>query len=90
VHSFESMGKIVLDLDRTDVSVDQFTDAFKLQVRLAQEVMKEMGIPVDEVRWVVSDLKYGSTYAAASPQVIGKNAFMGDVDSAMDISGVGV
>jgi hypothetical protein len=84
------MGKIVLDLDRSDVSVEQFTEAFRLQVRLAEEVMKEMGIPVEEVRWVVSELRYGSTHAAATPQLVGKKVFMADVDSAMNYSGAGV
>jgi len=90
VHSFAPMGKIVLDLDRSDVSVEQFTEAFRLQVRLAEEVMREMGIPVNEVRWVVSDLRHGSTHAEAQPQILGKNAFMADVDLALNRSGAGV
>jgi hypothetical protein len=84
------MGKIVLDLDREDVSVEQFTEAFRLQVRLAEEVMKERGVQVDEVRWVVSDLRSGSAHATATPQLTGKNVFMADVDAAIDASGRGV
>lgn len=83
------MGKIVLDLDRGDISVEDFTEAFRAQVRLVTEVMLEMGIGVTGVRWVVSELRYGSTYAAADPQVLGEKVYMTDVDLAIHAAGAG-
>ena len=90
VPTIARMAKIVLDLDRGDISVDDFTEMFSAQVKLVREVMIEMGIAANEVRWVVADLKYGSTYAAATPQILGKNAFMADVEQAIANAGAGL
>jgi hypothetical protein len=84
------MARIVLDLDRKDVSVHDFTEAFEAQVRLVTQVMHDMGIPTNEVRWVVSDLKHGSTFAVAEPQIIGPHAYMADIDRAARMAGIGV
>ena len=84
------MSRVVLDLDRNDISVDDFTEAFSAQIRLVREVMIEMGIAANEVRWVISDLHAGSAYAAAVPQVLGPHAFMADIENAMNMAGAGL
>ncbi len=84
------MAKIGLYLDRGDISVSDFTEAFSAQVRLVREVMIEMGIPAHEVRWVVDDLNFGSAAAVAAPQVLGGKVFMSDIDLAIRAAGVGM
>lgn len=84
------MSKIVLDLDRKDISVSDFTEAFEAQVRLVRQVMVEMGLPAGDVRWVVSELRHGSAFAAAEAQIIGPNAYMVDVDAATNYAGAGM
>lgn len=84
------MAKLVLDLDRRDVSVEHFTEAFAAQVRLVTQVMNDMGVPAHEVRWVVSELKHGSAFAAAEAQIIGPHAYMSDVERAVSAAGAGV
>lgn len=84
------MSRIILDLDRGDVSVNDFTEAFNLQVRLVQEIMRDMGVPTNEVRWVVADLRFGSAYAAATPQMVGPHVFMADIELAMNRAGAGL
>jgi len=83
------MTKIELDLDRADISVEEFTEALSAQVRLVREVMISMGIPSHEVRWVISELRSGSAYAAASPQVLGEKAYLADIDHAIRQAGEG-
>ena len=84
------MTKIELHLDRTDVSVEQFAEALLAQVELVRQVMTAMGYPAQDVRWVVSDLRYGSTYAAGSPQALGERVFMADIDRAIIAAGQGM
>lgn len=84
------MAKLVIDLDRLDVSMTDFTEAVAAQIRLVSQVMAAMGIPSHEVRWVVADLKYGSALAAADYQIIGEHAFRADVDEAISVAGAGV
>lgn len=84
------MGKIGLYLDRVDISVSDFTEAFNAQVKIVREVMLEMGLRATEVRWVVSNLDYGSAIAAAAPQVLGEKIFMSDIDLAINAAGVGI
>lgn len=84
------MARIVLDLDRPDVSVEAFTEAFQAQVRLVTQVMADMGVPTHEVRWIVAGLKHGSTYAVATPQVVGPYAVQYDIDRAARAAGAGL
>jgi hypothetical protein len=83
------MARLELNFDRADVSVEDFTAAFETQIKLVREVMIEMNIPANEVRWVFAGLRHGSAYAAAAPQVIGKNAYMADIEQAIANTGSG-
>lgn len=84
------MARIELDLDRGDVSTVQFAELLTAQIDLVREVMVAMGIPATEVRWVLSDLHFGSARAVSAPQVVGTNVFMADVDRAINQTGVGL
>lgn len=84
------MAKIGLDLKREDVSVEDFTDAFLAQIRLVREVMIEMNLAANEIRWVIAELHAGSAYAVAQAQLQGKHIFMDDVEKAIAAAASGV
>lgn len=83
------MAKIVLDLDRKDVSAEDFAEGFLSQIRLVREVMAEMGVPANEVRWVIDELRSGSAYAASSAHIQGGHLSMADIESAIRYAGEG-
>lgn len=83
------MAKIVFDLDRKDVSAPDFAEGFLAQMRLVEQVMVEMGIAANQVRWVIEDLRAGSAYAAATAHIQGGHVAMADIEAAIRIAGQG-
>lgn len=84
------MATIALHLDRGDVSVNDFTDALSAQVSLVHEIMAAMGIAANDVRWVITNLEYGSASAAAASQILNDRLFMADIEEAVSHVGAGV
>ena len=72
---------IEIKLDRKDVSADDFAEAIMATIRLVTSVLAQRGVPVDEIRWVISDLRFGSAYVSADPHILGKHAYMADIDA---------
>lgn len=61
---------LFLKLDRPDVSVEEFTEAAQALVGVVQEVAREMSGDAAALRWVIKELRTGSAFLEAEPDVV--------------------
>ncbi|MGQ0643565.1 MAG: hypothetical protein ACT4P6_22690 [Gemmatimonadaceae bacterium] len=76
-------ARVAVEMNWPDVEVDDFTKALNAQLRLVREVMSEMGLNSDAVRWVIVELRKGSTYAGVEAIIDDAALLMDDVDRAI-------
>jgi len=82
-------ARVAVEMNWPDVDASDFTKALNAQIRLVREVMTEMGLKPDGVRWVIAELHSGSAYAGVEAVIEEDTLLMDDVDRAIAESAKG-
>lgn len=81
--------RVAVEMNWPDVDVATFTRALNAQIGLVREVMVEMGLSADSVRWVISELRDGSAFGGAEPLVLNNEVSDSEIDLAIARSAQG-
>jgi hypothetical protein len=83
-------GKISLHLGRPDVTIDEFKEALEEQLAVVREVLDQMGVSRDSVRWVIEDLHAGSAGGVFAAQVVPEYTSAAVVAAGLRAAGEGI